>query len=216
MSERDFQELMQRIKARREELGLSYQDLANLTGMSKSTLQRYETGDIKNFPVGKLPDLARALQTTEYELTGWDYPKSVQTAASASMGAHDLFSSRLREAMVVRGLKQVDLCEKTGIPKSALSQYLGGHFEPKQDRLWKLAAALSVSEAWLLGYDVPMEPQAPTSAEPDPLAGALFAAYGEVKEEFDEDDIADIQAFMRMVAERKRKRAEKAQGGTEE
>lgn len=77
MSDRDFLELMYRIKARREKLGLSYQDLAALTGMSKSTLQRYETGEIKKFPVGKLPDLARALQTTEVELTGWNYSGSV-------------------------------------------------------------------------------------------------------------------------------------------
>ena len=39
-----MQKIMQRIKHRREELNLSFQQLADLTGMSKSTLQRYETG----------------------------------------------------------------------------------------------------------------------------------------------------------------------------
>lgn len=69
-------------------------------------------------------------------------------------------ASRLREALDLRGKKQVDICTQTGIPKSALSQYLSGAFEPKQNRLWALANALNVSEAWLMGYDVPMERQA--------------------------------------------------------
>ena len=41
--------MMERLKRRRKELGYSYQDLANLTQMSKSTLQRYETGGIKKY-----------------------------------------------------------------------------------------------------------------------------------------------------------------------
>lgn len=36
-----------------------------------------------------------------------------------------------------------------------MSQYLHGSFEPKQQNLYALAKALDVSEAWLMGYDVP-------------------------------------------------------------
>lgn len=43
-----------------------------------------------------------------------------------------------------------------------------------------------------------------------------FAAYGEVPEEYSDDQKADIEMFSRMIAERKRKRAEKAQGGPED
>lgn len=66
-------------------------------------------------------------------------------------------SIRIRKAMNLRGMKQVDLVEKTGIKKSALSQYLSGKILPKQDRLTALAKALNVSEVWLMGYDVSME-----------------------------------------------------------
>lgn len=68
-------EVIDRIKSRRIELKLSYQDLANATGLSKSTLQRYETGYIKNIPVDKLELLAAALETTPAALMGWDYLK---------------------------------------------------------------------------------------------------------------------------------------------
>ena len=54
-------------------------------------------------------------------------------------------------------MKQSELCNLTGIPKSAISQYISGAFEPKQDRIFLIAQALDVSEAWLMGFDVPME-----------------------------------------------------------
>lgn len=66
-------------------------------------------------------------------------------------------SDRITEALNIRGMKQADLCAKTGIPKSAISQYVSGAFEPKQDRLMLIAQALEVSPVWLMGFDVPME-----------------------------------------------------------
>jgi transcriptional regulator with XRE-family HTH domain len=66
-------------------------------------------------------------------------------------------SNRLAKALAIRGMKQHELCEKTKIPKSAISQYLSGAFEPKQDRLYIIAQALDVDPVWLMGFDVPME-----------------------------------------------------------
>lgn len=59
--------------------------------------------------------------------------------------------------MELRNMTQTELCEKTDIPKSAMSQYLSGSFKPKSRRTHDLAKVLNVSEAWLMGYDVPME-----------------------------------------------------------
>ena len=66
-------------------------------------------------------------------------------------------AKRLAFALSMRNMKQTDLCSSTGIPKSAISQYIKGSFEPKQDRIFLMAKALNVSEAWLMGYEVPME-----------------------------------------------------------
>lgn len=66
---------------------------------------------------------------------------------------------RLRTAMRVKGKKQVDLIRATGINRGAMSSYLSGRYEPKQEAVYKLAMALDVSEMWLWGYDVPMERQ---------------------------------------------------------
>ena len=64
---------------------------------------------------------------------------------------------RIKKALAVRNMKQSELCEKTKIPKSALSEYVSGAYEPKQDRLFLIAQALDVDPVWLMGFDVPME-----------------------------------------------------------
>ena len=59
-----------RIKRRRKELGLSYQELADSTGISKSTLQRYETGSIRSIPLDKFDTLAKGLHTDALFILG--------------------------------------------------------------------------------------------------------------------------------------------------
>ena len=66
-------------------------------------------------------------------------------------------SARIKMALSIRGMKQSELCEKTKIPKSAMSEYISGAYEPKQDRLFLIAQALDVDPVWLMGFDVPIE-----------------------------------------------------------
>lgn len=67
------------------------------------------------------------------------------------------FAKRMKEGMSIKNIKQVDLVEKTGLTKSAISQYLSGKYEPKQKGIYLIAKALDVNEAWLMSHDVPME-----------------------------------------------------------
>lgn len=64
---------------------------------------------------------------------------------------------RLRDALTRRSLRQTDLVEHCGFDKGQLSSWLSGKYRPRQHNIEKLAKALSVNEAWLMGYDVPME-----------------------------------------------------------
>lgn len=66
-------------------------------------------------------------------------------------------ADRLKKGMALRGLKQSDLAAKTGISKGALSSYVSGKYEPKQQNIYKISKALDVNEAWLMGLDVSME-----------------------------------------------------------
>ncbi|WP_321994175.1 helix-turn-helix domain-containing protein [Clostridium butyricum] len=64
--------IIARMKKRREELNLSYEDLSKRTGLGSSTLQRYETGAINRIPVDRFEILARGLEIQPYKLMGWD------------------------------------------------------------------------------------------------------------------------------------------------
>ena len=66
-------------------------------------------------------------------------------------------AQRLREGLDYAGKKQADLVRETGLDRGSISSYLSGRYEPKQKAIYKMALALGVSEAWLLGYNVPMK-----------------------------------------------------------
>lgn len=81
-------------------------------------------------------------------------------------------AARLQQVMNERNLKQVDVIslskvhqKELGVKlgKSALSQYINGKSTPDQEKLVLLARTLGVSEAWLMGYDVPMTKEQPQS-----------------------------------------------------
>lgn len=66
-------------------------------------------------------------------------------------------SLRIKEALALRGMKQAELSERSGINKPSISCYVSGKYEPKQEALYKMGKVLDVSEMWLAGYDIPME-----------------------------------------------------------
>ncbi|MDE7298604.1 MAG: hypothetical protein K2N94_07215 [Lachnospiraceae bacterium] len=75
-------------------------------------------------------------------------------------------ATRLKQIMQERQLRQVDILEKCKpfckkfnikLGRNDLSQYVNGKVEPGQDKLTILGMALNVSEAWLMGFDVPIE-----------------------------------------------------------
>lgn len=64
---------------------------------------------------------------------------------------------RISQALKVKEKTPKELSDITGIPISSISQYMSGHVKPKHDRIYLICNALHINEAWLLGYDVPME-----------------------------------------------------------
>ena len=95
---------------------------------------------------------------------------------------------RISTALTLRGMRQSELCKLAKVPKSSLSLYLSGAYEPKQDRIYAMAKALNVNEAWLMGYDVPMErenisPEEPKLSEGEEMLLDLFRRVPADKQE---------------------------------
>lgn len=60
-----------RIKQRREQLGMSAETLGKKIGKAKTTIYRYESGFIESMPSSILEPIANALLTTPAYLMGW-------------------------------------------------------------------------------------------------------------------------------------------------
>lgn len=83
-------------------------------------------------------------------------------------------SDRLKQILAERNMKQIDIIEAAKpfskkfnikLNKNDLSQYIHGKSVPGQRKLSILGMALNVNEAWLMGYDVPMEREGSESKE---------------------------------------------------
>lgn len=65
----DIEILRNRLKERRLFLGMTYKEISDKTGISKSSIQRYETGSIKNLSFDKIFKLAEALEVSPQYFT---------------------------------------------------------------------------------------------------------------------------------------------------
>lgn len=63
--------MAQRIKELRKEKGLTLEQVADIVGVGKSTVRKWETGMIANMKRDKIASLAKALGTTPEYLMGW-------------------------------------------------------------------------------------------------------------------------------------------------
>ena len=93
----------------------------------------------------------------------------------------NIFASRLCRALEENNMRPAELAEKTGIGKSAISQYMNGAFKPKQVRTEKIANALGVSVAYLMGWDESDSDniiETKEACRPYPVIGEVAAGYG--------------------------------------
>jgi len=91
------------------------------------------------------------------------------------------FAERLRMALDSRNMKATELSELTGINKSTISQYLSNEYVAKRDRIELFAKILNVNEAWLIGYDVPMETNNQDDLEEYELSHDELKEYENIK-----------------------------------
>ena len=102
-------------------------------------------------------------------------------------------SNRIKQGLSIRNMKQADLVEKTKIGKSSISTYISGAYEPKQRNIYKIAKALDVNEAWLMGYDVPMEREASNTVNSNDKDNILLNSFNKLNEEGKNEAIKRVQ-----------------------
>lgn len=88
MSEVDL--IIRRLKQVIDESGLTYAQLENKTGISKSALQRYATGMTKKIPVDTIVAIAQVLNVSAAWIMGWSEEDSKSNVAFSPVTDDDI------------------------------------------------------------------------------------------------------------------------------
>lgn len=87
--------LKENIKSKRIERKMTLEDLAKNVGVSRQTIQRYESGVIGNIPSDKIELIARALDTSPAYLMGWEQIDTNFSGKEAPKEIYDKFKSNV-------------------------------------------------------------------------------------------------------------------------
>lgn len=90
------------IKQRRIELNMTMEELGKLIGVSTPTIQRYESGEIKNVRRDKIKLLADALKVSPAKLMGWD-------------DKEDTVSNIINKKLEETGMTLEEVAKKSGV-----------------------------------------------------------------------------------------------------
>ena len=87
----------ERIKQRRMEIGMSADTLADKIGISRSTMFRYEKGDIEKIPYLRLMEIAKVLRTTWGDLMGLDNNAALPVTGESGKEAASIMENLPKE-----------------------------------------------------------------------------------------------------------------------
>lgn len=102
-------ERMREIRKRKK---MTLEQVSQLTGISRPTINRYETGAISNIPSDKIEAISNALNVSPAEIMGWDEKPAVpneELKFALFGGADDITDEMLQE--VIQFAKMVKLRE---------------------------------------------------------------------------------------------------------
>lgn len=152
------------IRIRRKELGLTLKDVADKIGVAEATVQRYESGNIKNVRHERIVKIAAALEMPPSELMGWNdiEPEkanwTIEPLSESPSGDNSIpvelkrgvFANNVKKYMLKNNVCQKDICDMLGVNSSLVSKWLDGDELPNIKTVDALADFLHVKRNNLL------------------------------------------------------------------
>lgn len=135
--------LGEKIKARRKELGYNADFLAEKTGLSRSTIFRYEKGDIEKIPTDILATIAKALNTTPVALMGWAEDTIIQEIATIA----SQLQIPQQKAVLRFAKEQLEQVQSNKYSSKVIP------FEPAKPQLYPVRGLTEVAAGLGFGYD---------------------------------------------------------------
>ena len=149
--------LGERLKERREELMMTQKDIADNIGVAVSTIQRYESGKIKDIKLPVIDAIAKFLRVQPEWLMGYEEPEYAEPysatdlqSKSAEIDNREIFSKNLRFLMNQKNKSRKQVCSDLGIKYSTFSEWLHGKKYPRIDKMEMLAQYFGVTKSDLI------------------------------------------------------------------
>lgn len=146
-----------RIREKRDEHGMTLEDIAKLIGVSRQTMSRYETGAIKGVPSDKIELIAKALGTTPGYLMGWeDKSEDIKKAATQAAFRAEMGDFTADEMFVTRTYRHATKYEQSLLYGVAVlvTKAASGQHQEEADRDGQLAAE-SLTRQYLQSQSLP-------------------------------------------------------------
>lgn len=151
--------LNERIKDMRIKHGYTLAYVAELLGIKEATMQRYESGEIKNIKHETISKLAEIYNCSPAYLMGWEKSKSIK----------NLLAENIKKYRNSMGVSQATVSEYTKIPEKTIDDFENGTANPSMTDLEKLADAFNISVKMLLDI--------PDASESDLIEGYIASRF---------------------------------------
>lgn len=134
-----------RIRELREAHKVSPTELAAHISASKSSIYRYENGEIDNIPTRVVDEIAHFFGVSTTYLLG--------LSNEESNVPHTTIGQRVKELRTAKGVSQEELGKVIGVQKAAINKYESGLVENmKRTSIQKLATYFGVSPSYLMCF----------------------------------------------------------------
>lgn len=147
----------ERIKMLRTQQGLTLEEVGTRVGVGKSTVRKWESGQIANMRRDKIALLAKALNVTPTYLMGWKEESDPDTVYVADDSLKPLYEN-IKKYRKQAGLTQEELAKKAGYTdRSSIAKIESGHVDLTQSKIRQFAEIFGVTPSALMGLDAEKE-----------------------------------------------------------
>ena len=145
-----------KIKYLREQKGLTQEELGNLLGLKKATINKYETGTVKSIKHSTIEKMAEIFEVAPASLLGYE---PLLSAASSSDNDFQANVGRLiYSARKAKKMSRAELGEKVELHGTTIKKYEDGDIiDLDIQKLRKFSNILDIPFLKLIGYD-PLPP----------------------------------------------------------
>ena len=139
-----------KIKARRKELNMTADELAERIGKDRATIYRYESGSITNMPVSLLQPIASVLQVPVDFFIDNNKVMPESSAATKNTYSRVAFAKQLRIQVASVGKTQKEVAEAIGVSTATFNDWIKGKKFPRVEKVELLAKYFGVTVAELM------------------------------------------------------------------